>query len=113
LASLPETKMRYWQMSDRSLAEYRADPLARGFDSGVVHGRTPSIHWREPASRSLVALAEHASFFVREAAARLIASYPNAQLVAVAESLANDRHAQVARPGKTALSAVKRVAWSS
>jgi hypothetical protein len=62
---------------------------------------------------SVRCLAEHRSFFVREAAAQLIASYPNARLVELAESLANDRHPQVARPGKTALSAVKRVALSS
>jgi hypothetical protein len=58
-------------------------------------------------------LSEHASFFVREAAARLLSEHPHAQLVGVAESLANDRHPQVARPGKTALAAVKRAARSS
>lgn len=55
-------------------------------------------------------ISEHANFFVREAAARLVAEHPNAQLVRVAERLANDRHPQVARPGKMALSAVKRAA---
>ncbi len=55
-------------------------------------------------------LSEHSSFFVREAAARLVAAHPNSQLVEVAESLANDRHPQVARPGKSALSAVNRMA---
>lgn len=58
-------------------------------------------------------LAEHSSFFVREAAARLLAEHPNGQLVGIAESLANDRHPQVARPGKAALAAVKRAARSS
>lgn len=53
-------------------------------------------------------LSEHASFLVREAAARVLAEHPNAQLVGVAESLANDRYPQVARPGKIALAAVKR-----
>lgn len=58
-------------------------------------------------------LAQHTSFFVRETAAQLIASHPNPELLGIAESLANDRHPQVARPGKTALAAVKRAAWSS
>lgn len=57
-------------------------------------------------------LAGHSSFFVRESVARLVAAYPTAHLVDVAESLANDRHPQVARPGKTALSAAKRTAWN-
>jgi hypothetical protein len=65
---------------------------------------------RENTVRSL---SEHASFFVREAAACVLAEHPNAQLVGVAESLANDRHPQVARPGKTALAAVKRAAASN
>jgi hypothetical protein len=58
-------------------------------------------------------LSEHASFFVREAAARLLAEHPKAQLLGVAQSLANDLHPQVARPGKTALAAVKRATRSS
>lgn len=58
-------------------------------------------------------LSAHASFFVREAAARLLAEHPNGQLVGVAESLANDRHPQVARPGKMALSAIQRGTRSS
>src|SRR5262249_7702819 len=62
---------------------------------------------------SVRSVSEHSSFFVREAAARLITSHPNAQLVAIAESLANDRHPQVARPGKAALTAVKGAARRS
>jgi hypothetical protein len=58
-------------------------------------------------------LAEYSNFFVREAAARLLAAHPNPQLVGVAESLANDPHPQVARPGKAALAAVNRVAGSN
>jgi hypothetical protein len=58
-------------------------------------------------------LSAHSSFFVREAAARLLAEHPHAELVGVAESLAYDRHPQVARPGKMALSAAKRAERSS
>ncbi|QNN22939.1 hypothetical protein HED60_11900 [Planctomycetales bacterium ZRK34] len=59
---------------------------------------------------SVRALSEHSSFFVREAVARLITSQPNAHLIKVAELLANDRHSQVAQPGKRALSAVNNIA---
>jgi hypothetical protein len=69
----------------------------------VDTARTETVH----------SLSGHSSFFVREAAARLLAAHPNPQLVGVAESLANDRHPQVARPGKTAFAAVKRAARSS
>jgi hypothetical protein len=58
-------------------------------------------------------ISAHSSFFVREAAARLLAEHPHAELVEVADSLSNDRHPQVARPGKLALSAAKRAARSS
>jgi hypothetical protein len=58
-------------------------------------------------------LAQHSSFFVREATAQLIASCPNAKLREIAVILADDRHPQVARPGKAALFAVKRMARSS
>jgi len=85
--------------SDTDEAECELTVLARLLDTARVD--------------SVWSLAQHSSFFVREAAAQLIASHPNAHLIGVAEILANDRHPQVARPGKTALSAVKRVAWSS
>jgi len=55
-------------------------------------------------------LSLHSSFFVREAVALLIASHPNTQLLAVAESLAKDRHSQVSQPGRKALAAVKQLA---
>jgi hypothetical protein len=81
--------------ADTDAAECELTVLARLLDTE----RVDSV-------RSLV---QHPSFFVREAAAQLIASHPNVQLIAMAESLANDPHPQVARPGKTALSTVKRV----
>jgi len=61
----------------------------------------------------LPAVSAHASFYVREAAARLLAEHPHAELAGVAEALAHDRHPQVARSGMMALSAVKRTARSS
>jgi hypothetical protein len=56
-------------------------------------------------------LARQRSCFVREAVAELVASYPAAKLLDVAEALANDPHVQVARAGKKAYSAVKRLTW--
>jgi len=55
-------------------------------------------------------LSKHENFFVREETANLIANYPNSLLIEAAEILAGDIHPQVARPGKAALSAVRRVA---
>lgn len=52
-------------------------------------------------------LSRHPRFFVREATARLLAKYPNFQLVEVAELLARDSNSQVAEPGRLALSAVQ------
>jgi len=53
-------------------------------------------------------LACHESFFVRERLAEFIASHPRAEHHSVARRLSEDQHPQVARPGKVALSRVKR-----
>lgn len=52
-------------------------------------------------------LAAHEDFFVREAFATFLARFPSSEDLAIAERLAADGHPQVARPGKSALSAVR------
>jgi hypothetical protein len=61
---------------------------------------------------TVAALARHSDFFVREAVATLISTKPHVELRSVAEELSKDKHPQVARPGKAALSAVKRLQFS-
>jgi hypothetical protein len=53
-------------------------------------------------------LAHHNDFFVREAVAAFLARIRSAQDAMIAEQLADDKHAQVARAGKIAVAAIKR-----
>lgn len=54
-------------------------------------------------------LASHPDFYIREAAAQQITAWPNIELLAVAEALAGDKYPQVARPGRQAESAIRRL----
>ena len=85
--------------SDTDEAECELIVLSRLLDTAKVD-----------AVRQLVG---HASFLVREAAAELLSQHPEPRLADEAEALAKDGHPQVARPGKVALSAVKRIATGS
>ena len=58
-------------------------------------------------------LAGDTSFLVREALAVHMAARPNSDLEHVAAKLAEDSYPQVSRPGKKALSAIRRMKYGS
>lgn len=56
-------------------------------------------------------LKRHEDFFVRESLARFLAARPFSEDEMIAEELAADQHAQVARAGKAAVAAIKKMKY--
>jgi hypothetical protein len=57
-------------------------------------------------------LAQHSSFFVREAVAEFVESHALPEHLEIAQNLSKDPHPQVQRPGKRALSSVNRARFA-
>ena len=100
---------------DRDLSALDRDSIASHVRQLLVNdGLTEEICVLIPLIQTsnlelMTALASHSDFFVRESVAVHITESPSVDLLPIAQSLATDQHAQVARPGKRALSAVNRV----
>jgi len=93
------------------------DQLAQHF-MDLLHENSDESEWElvtlapllETAQREVVErMSNHESFFVREAAAQLIANQPDPSLQGLAEQLARDSYPQVARPAQQALAAIARL----
>ncbi len=89
-----------------------AEHVARLVDDGLVEEICVLVPLLESDVPLMTALSQHPDFYVREAVAEHIALFPGTDLLPIVQALAVDRHSQVARPGRRALSAVNRAIWN-